>query len=92
MCYAVAWRNRADADLSANLAKAVQPDEMLSVARHGEFVLLCPRFEWQTALLGLTPLILLLGGAFSLLVLARLRSRSEEPASSRPRRKRGCPD
>ena len=36
------------------------------VARYGEFVLLKPRFEWQTALLWLTPLLLLAGAAIAL--------------------------
>src|SRR5262245_17813435 len=33
------------------------------VVRYGEFVLLQPRFEWRTALLWLTPLVALVGGA-----------------------------
>jgi cytochrome c-type biogenesis protein CcmH len=51
------------------------------VARYGEFVLLRPRFEWHTALLWLTPLVVLLAGAGSLVVLAR-RRRPMEPAAS----------
>src|SRR5262249_52877038 len=50
------------------------------VARYGEFVLLRPRFEWRTALLWATPLLILLGGGLSLLVLARRRLRSDEPS------------
>jgi cytochrome c-type biogenesis protein CcmH len=48
------------------------------VARYGEFVLLRPRFETHTALLWLTPLVILVGGAIALLVLARRRSRPDE--------------
>jgi cytochrome c-type biogenesis protein CcmH len=48
------------------------------VARYGEFVLLRPRFEMHTALLWLTPLVILVGGAIALLVLARRRSRPDE--------------
>src|ERR1051325_9204338 len=33
------------------------------VARYGQFVLLRPRFEWETALLWLTPLIVLVLGS-----------------------------
>ena len=44
------------------------------VARYGEFVLLKPRFEWQTALLWLTPLTALVGGAIVLAIAARQRS------------------
>ncbi len=48
------------------------------VARYGNFILLKPPFDWQTALLWLTPLIVLLvGGA----VLWRAR-RSAAPATS----------
>src|SRR5262245_1798564 len=50
------------------------------VARYGEFVLLRPRFETHTALLWLTPLVILVGGAIALLVLARRRSRPDESA------------
>jgi cytochrome c-type biogenesis protein CcmH len=41
------------------------------VARYGEFVLLKPRFELQTALLWLVPLVVLAGGATALVILAR---------------------
>jgi cytochrome c-type biogenesis protein CcmH len=43
------------------------------VARYGEFVLLRPPFEWHTAVLWLSPLVVLLAGGFSLLFLARKR-------------------
>ena len=43
------------------------------VARYGEFVLLRPPFEWHTALLWLAPLLVLLAGGFSLVLLARKR-------------------
>jgi cytochrome c-type biogenesis protein CcmH len=46
------------------------------VARYGEFVLLKPRFGWNTALLWLGPPGLLLGGALVLLVVGRRRSRA----------------
>jgi cytochrome c-type biogenesis protein CcmH len=51
------------------------------VARYGEFVLLRPRFEWHTALLWLTPLVILMAGAGSLVVLARRRRPVDPPAS-----------
>jgi cytochrome c-type biogenesis protein CcmH len=51
------------------------------VARYGEFVLLRPRFEWHTALLWLTPLVILMAGAGSLVVLARRRRPADPPAS-----------
>src|SRR5262245_43259141 len=54
------------------------------VARYGEFVLLRPRFEWHTALLWLTPVVILLAGAGSLLMLARRRRSAQEPASLSP--------
>jgi cytochrome c-type biogenesis protein CcmH len=51
------------------------------VARYGEFVLLKPRFEWQTAPLWLAPIgILVLGGA----VLAVAVRRRRRAAESRP--------
>ena len=43
------------------------------VARYGEFVLLKPRFSWETALLWLTPVGVLLVGAIVLVVAARAR-------------------
>jgi len=48
------------------------------VVRYGEFVLLRPRFEMHTALLWLTPFVILVGGALALLVLARRRRRPDE--------------
>ena len=51
------------------------------VARYGEFVLLRPRFEWHTALLWLTPLVILLAGAGALVMLA-LRRRPADPPTS----------
>ncbi|SDT99305.1 cytochrome c-type biogenesis protein [Stappia sp. ES.058] len=46
------------------------------VARYGEFVLLKPRFSWNTFLLwAVAPLALLLGGA-ALLIAARRRTRT----------------
>jgi len=50
------------------------------VARYGEFVLLRPRLQWHTALLWLTPLVLLIGGAIVLIVLAGQRKRAAESA------------
>jgi cytochrome c-type biogenesis protein CcmH len=41
------------------------------VARYGEFVLLKPRFEWQTALLWLTPLTVLVVGAIAVIAAVR---------------------
>ncbi len=43
------------------------------VARYGEFVLLKPRFEWQTAPLWLAPIAILLVGAVTLVVAVRRR-------------------
>jgi cytochrome c-type biogenesis protein CcmH len=45
------------------------------VARYGEFVLLKPRFEWQTAPLWLAPIAILLGGAAVLGVAVSRRRR-----------------
>ncbi len=44
------------------------------VARYGEFVLLKPPLAWHTALLWLTPGILLIFGALGLFVMARRRT------------------
>jgi cytochrome c-type biogenesis protein CcmH len=44
------------------------------VARYGEFVLLRPRFEWHTALLWLTPLVVLVGGTLAIIVVAKRRA------------------
>ncbi|MBV9970831.1 MAG: cytochrome c-type biogenesis protein CcmH [Xanthobacteraceae bacterium] len=43
------------------------------VSRYGEFVLLKPTFEWHTAILWLTPLIVLLAGATALVAAVRRR-------------------
>src|ERR1700722_7194336 len=43
------------------------------VARYGEFVLLKPRFEWQTLPLWLAPVVLLVTGGFTLIVAVRRR-------------------
>jgi cytochrome c-type biogenesis protein CcmH len=48
------------------------------VARYGEFVLLRPRLQWHTALLWFAPLMLLIGGAIALGVLAGRRKRPDE--------------
>jgi len=45
------------------------------VERYGQFVLLEPRLEWQTALLWLTPFVVLAGGAIALVIGARRRDR-----------------
>jgi cytochrome c-type biogenesis protein CcmH len=50
------------------------------VARYGEFVLLRPPLQWHTALLWLTPVVLLIGGAIVLIVLAGQRKRAHESA------------
>jgi cytochrome c-type biogenesis protein CcmH len=51
------------------------------VARYGEFVLLRPRLQWHTALLWFTPLVLLIGGAIVLIVLAGRRKGANESTS-----------
>lgn len=43
------------------------------VARYGEFVLLKPRFEWQTAALWLTPAVALIAGAIAMVLAIRRR-------------------
>jgi len=43
------------------------------VARYGEFVLLKPRFEWQTAVLWFTPAAALLAGAIAIVAAIRRR-------------------
>jgi cytochrome c-type biogenesis protein CcmH len=55
------------------------------VARYGKFVLLRPRFEWHTALLWLAPGLLLLAGAFGIVLAARRRLKpalAEAPLSA----------
>jgi cytochrome c-type biogenesis protein CcmH len=46
------------------------------VARYGEFVLLRPRFEWQTLLLWLTPSIALIAGGAAVFAAARRQRRA----------------
>ena len=50
------------------------------VARYGEFVLLKPRFEWQTALLWITPLAALLLGASAMVAAVRRQNRAVAPS------------
>jgi cytochrome c-type biogenesis protein CcmH len=52
------------------------------VARYGEFVLLRPRFSWQTALLWLGPAAVLLIGACGLFVIARRGRITSERATA----------
>ena len=64
------------------------------VARYGEFVLLRPRFEWQTALLWLDAArVLLIGGAIALVVAlaGRRRGANESTAALRRRGSQACP-
>ena len=49
------------------------------VARYGQFVLLRPRFEWQTALLWLAPLGILGAGAAAILFALRRRRTGAAP-------------
>jgi cytochrome c-type biogenesis protein CcmH len=49
------------------------------VARYGQFVLLRPRFEWETALLWLTPLVVLVLGAIG--IVGFVRRRNAAPAA-----------
>jgi len=58
------------------------------VARYGEFVLLRPRFTWQTAVLWLGPAAMLLIGGCAVLVLARrYRVKSAAAAQAQQGRK-----
>jgi cytochrome c-type biogenesis protein CcmH len=52
--------------------------------RYGQFVLLKPRFGWDTALLWLAPGVVLLLGAIGLVPLLRRRSRSAGPTDEPP--------
>jgi cytochrome c-type biogenesis protein CcmH len=54
------------------------------VARYGEFVLLRPRLQWHTALLWLTPMLLLIGGGIALVSLAGRHKYAAEPAGLSP--------
>jgi cytochrome c-type biogenesis protein CcmH len=49
-------------------------------ARYGDFVLLKPRFGWDTAALWLTPAAVLLIGGFGLVALVRRRRRDQNGA------------
>jgi cytochrome c-type biogenesis protein CcmH len=53
-------------------------------ARYGQFVLLKPRFGWDTALLWLAPGVVLLLGVIGLVSLLRRRSRSERSTDEPP--------
>jgi cytochrome c-type biogenesis protein CcmH len=53
-------------------------------ARYGQFVLLKPRFGWDTAVLWLAPVVVLLLGGVGLLSLLRRRERLQIPASEQP--------
>jgi len=60
------------------------------VARYGEFVLLRPPLAWHTALLWLAPGLLLVAGAFAIVLAARRRSKPvlTEPALTAQERAR----
>jgi cytochrome c-type biogenesis protein CcmH len=49
------------------------------VSRYGEFVLLRPPLEWHTAILWLTPLFAVLGGAIAILAAIRRRRSGTSP-------------
>jgi cytochrome c-type biogenesis protein CcmH len=51
------------------------------VARYGEFVLLKPRFEWQTAVLWFTPVAALLAGAIAIIAAVRRRRTALQAAA-----------
>src|SRR6187431_3028406 len=53
-------------------------------ARYGQFVLLKPRFGWDTALLWIAPGVVLLLGAMSLVPLLRRRNRTEGSTDESP--------
>lgn len=53
-------------------------------ARYGQFVLLKPRFAWDTAVLWLAPLAVLLLGALGLVSLLRRSRRTHAPAAEPP--------
>jgi cytochrome c-type biogenesis protein CcmH len=69
-----------DANLEArarvlSLTKGDSDEQVLDflVSRYGEFVLLKPTFEWHTAILWLTPLIVMFAGAIAMLAAIRRR-------------------
>ena len=53
-------------------------------ARYGQFVLLKPRFAWDTAVLWVAPLAVLLLGGLGLLSLLRRPNRNQIPAGEQP--------
>jgi cytochrome c-type biogenesis protein CcmH len=53
-------------------------------SRYGDFVLLRPRFGWDTAILWFAPGLVLLIGAYGLFALARRRQRESEDADRSP--------
>jgi cytochrome c-type biogenesis protein CcmH len=59
------------------------------VARYGEFILLKPRFSWQTAVLWIAaPATLIVGGIIALFLFRRQRQRAEaEPLGEAERRR-----
>jgi cytochrome c-type biogenesis protein CcmH len=50
------------------------------VSRYGAFVLLKPRFEWQTAALWLLPPVILLAGAIAVFLSTGRRATAPDPA------------
>jgi cytochrome c-type biogenesis protein CcmH len=53
------------------------------VARYGQFVLLRPRFEWETALLWLTPLVVLFAGGAAIIAALRRQNRATARADDK---------
>ena len=58
------------------------------VARYGEFVLLRPRFSWDTALLWLAPLLVLGAAAAAIFARTRVAPPTESPPLSAAEQKR----
>jgi cytochrome c-type biogenesis protein CcmH len=54
------------------------------VSRYGEFVLLRPRFEWNTIVLWLVPPGALAVGGIALFMMARRRRQDEKPGTAQP--------